>query len=224
MENPREHVPPVSGTSVSPQSTVTQGQYYVHTPPAPPKPGFGTVFFRTLRLLLRRFLYVLAIVGRPLRPFAGFLIVILALIGVIGWMSFALWGPKSGAPRDSRVTFLAPAAAVENYIKGQQDFDASAMWASLSDDYQAEQLAKGVTQDNLQSRIDSQKRQGIQFSKFDYVGGKEINDGGKMFIYSVDVEVKSNRGSEKGTLPITFMVDQDNKVVRIMGISPFPSE
>ncbi|NJO84245.1 MAG: hypothetical protein HC828_16635 [Blastochloris sp.] len=105
MENPREQQPSPASTPMWQQANVTQGQYAVHPPPAQAKPGFGTVFFRTLRLLLRRFLYLLAVISRPLRPFAGFLVVILALIGVVGWMSFVIWGPKSGLA-DTRVELL----------------------------------------------------------------------------------------------------------------------
>src|SRR5262245_3490580 len=75
------------------------------TPISPPtkRPGRFLVFCRLTRLLFRRWLYAMTILFRWIRPIAGFLAVIVALVSVIGWMAVQLWWPAGEAPKDARV-------------------------------------------------------------------------------------------------------------------------
>ena len=182
---------------------------------SPGRPGAGTVFVRALRLLLRRSLYLGARILGPLRPYAGFLAVIVVLLGVIGWLGYQLWFPTSAAPNDMRVAFIPPSTAVENYIKGQQNYNAELMWTSLSSELQASQLQNGASKQAMQSSIDGKKNRGLHFNNYAYIGGAKLDDGGNMYFYSVDVQMQG----QKARLPMTFFVDSDGKVVYISSSS-----
>ena len=210
MENPREQQQVVGPPNVHP-SNVIPAQYYVTTPVAPRRPGIWTIFVRTLRLLLRRFLYTLIVLGRPLRPIAGFLVVVLALLGVIGWLSYQLWAPKPGESHDTRVSPLPPSSAVETYIQGQRTYNASLMWDALSNEAQANRLSQGASKETLRVRADNEKLQGLQYKNYDYIGGVKLPDGGRMYFYAVDLEFQSKRGK----LPMTFTADADGKVISV---------
>src|SRR5262245_47935334 len=95
------------------------------------RPGRFLVFRRAVRLLFRRWLYAMTILFRWMRPVAGFVVAIVALLGVVGWLAAQLWWPSGDAAKDARVAPLVPAAAVEHYILGQQSFNADLMWESL---------------------------------------------------------------------------------------------
>ena len=179
-------------------------------PVAPPAYGRGTVFQRTLRLLLRRIVYMFVVVLRPLRRFALFAVVVAALLGVIGWLGFQLWAPRTAAIPDTRAALVAPAASVENYIKGQQTYNADLMWDSLSPASQANQMGNGASKATMQSMVDRKREIGLQFSRYAYVGGQEGEDF-TMFTYYVDVQQNQNRA----TFPMTFFVDKSGKVITI---------
>ena len=174
------------------------------------KAGRFARFRRLLRLLVRRLLYGSVLVGRVLRPFAGFLVVILALFGVIGWMSYLLWAPKATPAVFTRADSLPPASAIEGFIKGQQSFNADMMWDAYSTDYQASQLANGATKATLQAQANSQRTMGLQFVHYDYIGGVEV-DNGSMYFYSVDLKLRD----QQARLPMIFRADADGKITGI---------
>ncbi|HEX5691366.1 MAG TPA: hypothetical protein VFX76_15230 [Roseiflexaceae bacterium] len=183
-----------------------QNPYY--TPP--PKVGRWARTRRTGRLLLRRLWYGSAVVARVARPYAAFIVVVIALLGVIGWMSFLLWGPKDQPTVFDRADSLPPATAVETYIKGQQSFNADMMWDAYSTDYQANQLANGASKATLQAQASSQRSAGLQYVHYDYIGGVPL-DNGSMYFYSVDLSLQNQRAR----FPIIFKADQDGKIIGI---------
>jgi len=208
MEETREpQQPAVAPIVYPPQPAYPAPQPYY--PPAPKVGRFGRSR-RILRLLLRRLLYGSVVVGRALRPYAGFVVIIIALLGVVGWMSYLLWGPKPTAPSFTRVDSLPPAQAVETFIKGQQTFNADMMWDSYSTDYQAAQLANGASKATLQAQANSQRTMGLQFVHYDYIGGVKI-DNGSMYFYSVDLRLQN----QQARLPMIFRADVDGKITGI---------
>jgi hypothetical protein len=207
MEETREPqqavAPPAAYQPVYP---APQSPYY-----APPvKVGRWNRLRRTSRLLLRRLLYGATIAGRVLRPYAAFIVVTLGLLGVIGWMSYLLWGPKVETAAFERADSLPPAAAVETYIQGQQSFNADMMWDAYSTDYQANQLANGASKATLAAQASSQRSAGLQYVHYDYIGGVPL-DNGSMYFYSVDLSLQNQRAR----FPIIFKADQDGKIIGI---------
>src|SRR5262245_48589891 len=104
------------------------------TPIAPPakRPGRFLVFRRAMRLLFRRWLYVMTVLFRWMRPAVGFVAVIAVLLGVVGWLAAQLWWPGGDAPRDVRVAPLPPPSAIETFLQGQQTYNAELMWQAYS--------------------------------------------------------------------------------------------
>src|SRR5215212_1077122 len=178
-----------------------QNPYYAPAPPV--RAGRWTRTRRLGRLLLRRSWYGAMVLGRILRPYAAFVVVVIALLGVIGWMSYLLWAPKAAPAAFQRVDSLPPAPAVETYIKGQQDFNADMMWDAYSTDYQANQLANGASKATLQAQASSQRSAGLQFVHYDYIGGVTL-DNGSMYFYSVDLSLQN----QHARFPIIFKADQ----------------
>lgn len=199
----------------SPGSIALPPGYYV-APARPTKPGRVLVFWRTLRLLLRRTIYNLVVLGRALRPYAALLAIIVVLLGVIGWMSVQLWWPKPGVDQDTRVQAMAPVPAVESYIRGQQGFDADLMWDAFSPSNQASHLQKGSTKDALQATINQQRVGGLRYAKYDYIGGVTKEGGGRIFFYSLQLALQS----QQVRVPLVFEVDGDGKIDRVYLITP----
>lgn len=211
VQDPREQ--PIYPAPQPAQPGYAPGTYYVAPAPVPiKKPGFGAVLFRTVRLLFRRFIYGLVLLWRAIRPAVGYIALSLVALGIIGWLSFQLWGPKPGAPRDVRVAAVLPASAVENYIKGQQSFNADMMWSAYSPTYQAAQLQRGATKETLQARVDNERLRGLKYVQYEYVGGVQLEDGGGMYYYAVKLEFQG----QQAKLPMIFTVDTDGKVIRVM--------
>lgn len=192
------------------QSLPSQG---IVTGPVAAGSNSGVIFRRTIRLLLRRFLYLFMLLLRPLRRYAVFAAVVLALLGVVGWLGFQLWAPRASAVADTRAALIPPAEAVENYIKGQQNGNAELMWDALSPASQADQMGNGSSKATMQSRIDTKRQGGLQFNRYAYVGG-QTGTNFTMYTYYVDVK----RADQQATLPMTFLVDKSGKVINI--ISP----
>jgi hypothetical protein len=214
MEESREPQQSVAAPiAYQPVYPAPQNPYYA--PPAPIKAGRFTRMRRMSRLVLRRVLYGAAVVGRVMRPFAAFIVIILALLGVIGWMSYQIWGPKEAPPVFERAESLPPAAAVENFIKGQQAFNADMMWEAYSTDYQANQLATGASKATLQAQADNQRRRGLQYVRSDYIGGVKLDDGRSMYFYTIDLAL----ADQHGRFPYVFTADSDGKIVEVD--SPF---
>jgi len=187
---------------------VPQNPYY---PPAPPvKISFWTRFWRMNRLLIRRLLRGSMIVGRVLRPFAATLVIAIVLLGVIGWMSYQIWGPKPGVPAFQRTNAIPPAGPIETFMQGQQNFNADMMWDAFSTEYQAAQLASGASKATLQAMTTARHNQGFQYVHYDYIGGVATGNG-SMYYYSVDLSVQN----QHHFLPIIFTTNADGKIVDI---------
>jgi hypothetical protein len=183
-----------------------QNPYYAPSVPA----GRWVRFRRLCRLMLRRLWYGAAVAGRMLRPYAATLVVAIVLLGVIGWMSYQIWGPKPGVPSFQRANAIPPAGAIETFMQGQQSFNADMMWDAYSPDYQAAQLQSGASKATLQSLTTARHNQGFQYVHYDYIGGVAV-DTGSMYFYSVDLSVQN----QHHYIPIIFQTDADGKIVDI---------
>jgi hypothetical protein len=210
MEGSHDPQLPVISTPPVSAAPPTLPAQPVPAPIAPPakRPGRFLVFRRVTRLLVRRWLYAMTILFRWLRPVAGFLVTIVALLGVIGWLAAKLWWPAGEVSKDVRVAPLVPAPAVEHYIQGQQSFNADLMWESLSPAAQASRLENGVSKDVMQVQANRQRLGGVQYRHYDYIGGVKLKDGGSMYFYAVDLDTPQGSGK----LPFTFVADSDGKV------------
>lgn len=167
-----------------------------------------------IRLMLVRILRGLLIGGRVLRPYAMFFFVVIALLGVIGWMGIQLWWPKttSTAVVDQRVAALPPASAVETYMKGRQSYNADMMWDSFSTEYQADQLENGASKSTMQAQANRERLIGLKYERYEYIGGVKLEDGSGMYFYALELSLQN----QQAKLPIVFSADADGKIERII--------
>lgn len=207
MQDPRDQQRQPTGQVIYPQQyAAPQPQYYAAQPAR--RSGPLGVFWRTLRLVLRRLLYGLVLVGKVLRPVAGAVAVGTISLIVIGVLSWQLWGPKPGAPDIGRAESIPQAAAVQNYLQGRRAFDAELMWEAFSSDYQAERLSAGATKATLQSQANNEKLRGFQYGSAEYIGGVTLEDGGSMYFYSIPLSVQS----QKVKVPLVIMADREGRI------------
>lgn len=212
MEEYREPQQPLAAPAAYPPPPSYPTSQPVYYAPAP-KVSRSLRFRRTMRLLLHRLLRGAVIVGRALRPYAGFAAVVLLLLGVIGWMSVLLWWPASNQPTFTRATSLPPTLAVENFIQGQKTFNAEIMWDAYSPTFQASQLANGATKATLQAQVNNLRRIGVEFLHYDYIGGVR-EDTGSMYFYTVDLRYQN----QQRRFPIIFHADTEGKITEIESV------
>lgn len=212
MQEIRDPQQPVGSTVVpAPQPAYPAAPVAYYVPAPAPKAGRFLRMRRMARLLVRRAVYGVVLVGRALRPYAATLVTALVLLGVIGWMAYMLWAPTAPPAVFARADSLPPVAAVETFIQGQQNFNADMMWEAFSTEFQASQLANGASKATLQSQADYQRNMGLKFVRYDYIGGVKELDGGSMYFYSVDLRLRN----QQKRFPMIFRADADGKIIEI---------
>jgi hypothetical protein len=201
---------PIAST---PAASVTPGtQSVVGAVAAPAKrPGRFLVFRKAMRLLLRRWLYAMTLLFRWVRPFAAFAAVILVLLIAMSWMAVQLWWPSSAPAQDVRVAALPPVTSVEDFLLGQQSYNADLMWQAYSTRYQAASMQRGATKDVIQMQADAERQGGLRYVRSDYIGGVKLEGGGSMYFYTIDMALDSQRRKT----PFIFTVDPDGKIVAV---------
>ncbi|SRR6266508_5692476 len=164
-----------------------------------------------LRRLVRTFL---------LRPAAalGFVIGVL-IVGLTA--SFFILQPDFGGLRlpfvgessSSTIVRTAP-EATENYLKGNQSFNADLMWTALTPEAQERFRARGASVQELQRQMDASREQGTQLDAFSYIGGQNLTDGTSMHFYLVLTRGPQAR-SDAQHIPYVFTLDRAGKISRI---------
>ncbi len=108
----------------------------------------------------------------------------------------------------------APPAAVQNYIKGMETFDAKLMWNSLSADAINQIQSKVGTVDAYQQALDQMKQSGARYEDVSYVGGYPLKNGARYFFF-----VMTRRGFAGPNVDdqvfYVFTVGPDGKIVSI---------
>jgi len=211
MEQPYGQQPP---TVPPPPGQPAYQQYAVAQPTYAPRRGWR--FGRMLRLLVLRFFASLGGLGRALRPhwlLAIFAVILLTLIAVEAGMLVLPTLLQTGSGQSvQRVSAIPPAPAVENYIKGQQAFDAALIWDSFSDDFKNAMRQQGTSRTTLENQIKQEHDSGQRYVKFDYVGGVTTRSGDKFFYL---VEIDSPDPQQDGVISYVFTVDPSGKIAEM---------
>ena len=157
---------------------------------------------RALRRVIRYFI---------LRPAAlfGWLAALLAVIAVIVLIPFL-------APQVPGLSQLRPAAApsaTEDYLRGNQTYDATLVWSSLDSDAQARLTSAGGSQDDLQRQMQAAKDHGIKLEEISYIGGKSLPDGTSMQFYLIGIRQQTT--SDLDYQPYMFTLDRDGKIAKV---------
>ena len=98
----------------------------------------------------------------------------------------ATGSPRSAAPVVQSAGGLPPPApAVEAYVQGMLDFDASLMWSAMDAESIAIMEGGGGSIAMLQKDLDEMRRAGARYDDVAYVGAYPLADGGAYFFYVV---------------------------------------
>ena len=157
---------------------------------------------RALVRLIRYFL---------LRPavFFGWLAALLVLVAAILLVPFF-------APSIPGVNQLRPQAAppsTEDYLRGNRDYNADLVWASLNGDAQNRLKDQGGSLEGLQQQMESARSHGIKLEDVSYVGGKTLPDGTSVQFYLVGVRQQTR--SDLDYQPYMFTLDRDGKIAKV---------
>jgi len=120
------------------------------------------------------------------------------------------------APSIPMLATLRPQSApnsTENYMRGNRDYNADLMWASLSNDAQSRLRDQGGSPEDLQRQMDVAKQRGTKLEEISYVGGKALPDGSSMQFYLVGVRQQSR--SDIDYQPYMFTLDRDGKIAKV---------
>jgi hypothetical protein len=64
----------------------------------------------------------------------------------------------------------------------------------------------------MQSQANSERLMGLQYVRYDYIGGVKLDNGGGMYFYSLDLALQD----QQAKLPIVFRSDADGKIEQII--------
>jgi len=104
-------------------------------------------------------------------------------------------------------------SSTEDYLKGNQSYNADLVWNSLDGDAQSRLSASGGSRDDLQQQMDAAKQRGVQIAEMSYIGGKSLPDGTSMQFYLVGVRQQS--GASVDYQPYMFTLDRDGKIAKV---------
>ncbi len=211
MDLPREQSQPGQAPSPPPDQPIAPPTY------AQPAVSRLEVGARLAELLLRRLARLLLRLWLLARPHLGWLVLTAFLLGIIGVLGLMLIVPRlvgaADDPGDARVALIQPADAVENFLRGQQTYDADLMWESLSPELRSALEQQAITRDSLAEQVESERRAGHRYRRFEYVGGVEVEGRRKMYFYVV--EIQSPVPERNGTFSFVFTVDPNGKIISV---------
>jgi hypothetical protein len=104
--------------------------------------------------------------------------------------------------------------ATENYLKGQQTFNAELMWDSLSPETVERGQARGEAVALQQQQLDRARQGGVHVDQFTYVGGHTLPDGTSLQFYVVAMRGFAGRPDVEYVTYI-FTLDRSGKITRI---------
>jgi hypothetical protein len=103
--------------------------------------------------------------------------------------------------------------ATEEYMRGNQQYDAKLVWDSISDEQQGQLQAIGKTVDSLQKEMTDARDRGYKVEDVSFVGGRQLPDGTSMAFYLVGVRQDSKSSLEY--VPFLFTLDAGGKIARV---------
>ncbi len=98
-------------------------------------------------------------------------------------------------------------------MRGNRDYNADLVWASLNDDAQNRLRSQGGSLEDLQQQMEAARTHGIKLEEVSYVGGKSLPDGTSMQFYLVGVRQQPR--SDIDYQPYMFTLDRDGKIAKV---------
>ena len=212
VEEPREQQPPAPSPAYPQAAPVAPPTAPPSPVPAPPSPLM--IGERVARLLLGRAMGASEQGWRLVAPRLGWLVLTGFLVGIIAVLSLLLVLPRfvqRGPTIDPRVAILPPVTAVEDFLRGQQTYDADLMWASFSPELRKSLEGRNITRATLAQQAESERRAGQRYGNFKYIGGVEIAGHQRMYFYVVEILT----AQQKAPTTFIFTVGSDGKIMGI---------
>jgi hypothetical protein len=138
-----------------------------------------------------------------------------AIAGVLALIAIILLIPVA-APSIPGLAQLRGGTAppsTEDYLHGNQTYDASLVWGSLSGDAQSRLRNSGGSPEDLQRQMQTAKDHGIKLEEISYIGGKSLPDGTSMQFYLVGIRQQTK--SDLDYQPYMFTLDRDGKIAKV---------
>jgi hypothetical protein len=161
-----------------------------------------------LRRALVRFIRVC--IERP-ATFFGVAAGVLAVVAAI--LLVPMLVPNLSLPGIALTHSTSAPAATEDYLRGNQAYDAGLMWSSLSADAQQRLSGQGGTRDDLQREMQAARDRGSKLEEISYIGGKSLPDGTSVEFYLVGI-----RDQPQATVdyePYMFTLDRTGKITKV---------
>jgi hypothetical protein len=105
-----------------------------------------------------------------------------------------------------------PPTSTEDYLRGNRDYNADLVWASLSDDAQNRLRTQGGSLEGLQQQMETARQRGVKLEEVSYVGGKSLPDGTSMQFYLVGIRQQAR---DIDYQPYMFTLDRDGKIAKV---------
>ena len=138
---------------------------------------------------------------------------VLAGVAAVLFVPALLLPQGSGLPTLSLPRPGGEPVATEEYLRGNREYNATLMWASLSDEARQRLLANGGSEENLQRQLQVARERGTRLEEVSYIGGKELPDGTSMQFYLVGVKQPTRNDLEY--IPYLFTLDRGGKIAKV---------
>jgi hypothetical protein len=149
-------------------------------------------------------------IERP-AAFFGAAAVVLAAIAAV--LLVPVLAPNLTLPGVALARGSSAPAATEDYLRGNQVYDARLMWNSLSSDAQQQLTGQGGSLDDLQREMQAAKDRGTKLEEISYIGGKSLPDGTSVEFYLVGVRDQPQASIDYE--PYMFTLDRSGKISKV---------
>ncbi|MBV9354503.1 MAG: hypothetical protein JO023_03140 [Chloroflexi bacterium] len=150
-------------------------------------------------------------IDRPVAFFGG-LVAVLVVVGAIVLIPMLLPSLTLPGVALSRGAGTPP-TATEDYLRGNQNYDAQLMWDSLSSDAQQQLTGQGGSATDLDRQMQAAKDRGAKLEEFSYIGGKPLPDGSSVQFYLVGIQDQPQASVDYQ--PYMFTLDRTGKITKV---------
>lgn len=179
--------------------------------------------FNPVRALIKGILHFIVktfiLTGRAIKRFPiPALIVAVMLLGSIfalsngtvqvpGLPGFGTTTPVGGQTAATGGAATGERATVENFLKAQQELNATGMLEAFSDEIRANPEARA----NAQSMVEQMRVNGLRYTNHRFIASTQLDDGRTVALYIVT----ATDGQRAQQMPFTFTLDKAYKIIRI---------
>ena|SRR5712691_1268390 len=104
--------------------------------------------------------------------------------------------------------------STDNYLKGNQTYNAELMWNSMSDEALERFRTRGGTQQDMQRQLEMARSSGTKVEQVNYIGGQGLPDGTSLQFYVVSTRGPGTRPDPEYVTYI-FTLDRSGKITKI---------